>query len=64
MGKLFEVQFDDNKLPYIDLGSKVIRMDREEAPLWALEKAAVELRETPEIKAKAIEELREMLKSK
>jgi len=58
------IKYDDNNLPYIDLGNGVaIRMEKEEAPEWALEKARQELREEPEIMEKAIKELRELLQN-
>lgn len=64
MGKAECISYDDQKLPYIDLGSARIRMEKEQAPEWALKKAQDELRELPEIKDKAIKELRELLQSK
>lgn len=57
------LKFDDNQLPYIDLGSAVIRLEKEDPPEWALEKARNELRETPEIVEKAILELRQLIQN-
>lgn len=63
MGKAECISYDEQKVPYIDLGSARIRMEKEQAPEWALKKAQDELRELPEIKDKAIKELRELLQS-
>ncbi|XP_037959694.1 alpha-tocopherol transfer protein-like [Teleopsis dalmanni] len=61
MGKSDVLLFDENKLPYIDLETAVIRMEKEEAPQWALEKAKKELRETPDIMEESIKKLKELL---
>ncbi|EDW77886.1 uncharacterized protein Dwil_GK24307 [Drosophila willistoni] len=63
MGKADCISYDDNKLPYIDLGSARIRMDKEQAPEWALKKAQDELRELPGIKEEAIKELRVLIQN-
>lgn len=63
MGKAECISYDDNQLPYIDLGSAKIRMDKEQAPEWALKKAQDELRELPGIKEQAIKELRELIQA-
>lgn len=63
MGKAECISYDDNQLPYIDLGSAKIRMDKEQAPEWALKKAQDELRELPGIKEEAIKELRELIQA-
>lgn len=63
MGKAECISYDDNQLPYIDLGSAKIRMDKEQAPEWALKKAQDELRELPGIKEAAIKELRELIQA-
>lgn len=63
MGKAECISYDDNQLPYIDLGSAQIRMEKEQAPDWALKKAQDELRELPGIKEQAIKELRELIQS-
>lgn len=56
------LKFDDNQVPYIDLGNNyVIGLERGEAADWALEKAKRELRESPEIKNQAIKELKELI---
>lgn len=57
------ISYDDNHVPYIDLGSARIRMEKEQAPDWALQKAQDELRELPGIKEQAIKELRELIQS-
>ncbi|XP_017484523.1 PREDICTED: alpha-tocopherol transfer protein-like [Rhagoletis zephyria] len=61
MVKALCIEFDDNKVPYIDLSTGIIRMEKEEAPEWALEKARQELREVPEIMEPAIKKLRELI---
>lgn len=60
------VKFSADKLPYIDLSDGYqIRLEYEEIrDEKYLEKARIELRETPEIKAEAIKELKELLKGK
>lgn len=59
------IKHNDNNVPYIGLGDDCeIRLENEQPPEWAMEKARNELRETPEIVGPAIAELREMLKSK
>lgn len=63
MGKAECISYDDNQLPYIDLGTAKIRMDKEQAPEWALKKAQDELRELPGIKEEAIKELRELIQA-
>ncbi|XP_002052557.2 alpha-tocopherol transfer protein-like [Drosophila novamexicana] len=63
MGKAECISYDDNQLPYIDLGSAQIRMEKEQAPDWALKKAQDELRELPGIKEQAIKELRELIQN-
>lgn len=63
--EMTNLKFDENHLPYIDVGDNaVIRMEKEDPPEWALEKARTELRETPEIIQSAIKELRELIQSK
>lgn len=64
MVKAESIQYDDNQVPYIDLGTATIRMEKEEAPEWALEKARQELRELPEIMEPAIKKLRELIEGK
>lgn len=58
------IQYGDDKLPYIDMGKGyTIRLEYEEVTDEKyLEKARVELRETPEIKEQAIKELKELLR--
>lgn len=63
MGKAECISYDEHKLPYIDLGSAQIRMEKEQAPEWALKKAQDELREVPGVKEQAIKELRELIQS-
>lgn len=64
MGKPESLSFDSNNIPYIDLGSAVIRLDKEEAPEWALEVARRELRETPDIVEASIKRFNELLDGK
>lgn len=64
MVKAESIQYDDNQVPYIDLGTAIIRMEKEEAPEWALEKARQELRELPGIMEPAIKKLRELIEGK
>lgn len=58
------IQFGDDKLPFVDLGDGYkIRLEYEEIrDEKYLEKARIELRETPEVKAEAIKELKELLR--
>lgn len=56
------LKFDANNVPYIALGELTIRLENEPPSEKVLEKARVELRETPEIAGPAIEELRAMIK--
>lgn len=51
-----------DELPSVQLGDYTLRFELEDLTPFGKEVATNELRETPEIKAKAIEELREMLK--
>lgn len=53
---------DMEELPAIKVGDEVIRFEMDPLSQWAKDIATTELRETPEIKAKAIEELRELLR--
>lgn len=58
------IKYGDDKLPYIDIGQGYkIRLEYEEcSDEKDLEKARVELRETPEVKQQAIKELKELLR--
>lgn len=58
------IKYGDDKLPYIDLGKDYkIRLEYEEVTDEKyVEKARVELRETPEVKQQAIMELKELLR--
>jgi hypothetical protein len=62
--KNFEMslKFDSDNVPYVEFGSYSIRLENNELPTEYKEKAMVELRETPEIIDKAINELRSLLK--
>lgn len=55
------LKYDENNVPYIDLGKYTIRLERDEPTEEAKEKARIELRETPEIVEKACKELRELI---
>lgn len=55
---------DCDTLPSIQLGDYLLRFELEELGPKGQEIAARELRETPEIKAQAITELRNLLKGK
>ncbi|XP_062549044.1 alpha-tocopherol transfer protein-like [Armigeres subalbatus] len=59
------LKFDENKVPYIDLGKDyVVRLENGEfTDAKSKEKAARELRETPEVVAEALKELRGMLQA-
>lgn len=61
MGKPDSLSFDANNIPYIDLGSAVIRLDKEDAPEWALEIARKELREVPDVTEEAFKGLNALL---
>lgn len=61
MGKTETLSFDANNIPYIDLGSAVIRLDKEDPPQWALEVARKELREVPEVTTAAFKRFNEIL---
>lgn len=57
------LKFDENKAPYIDLGKDYcVRLESDEyTDAKSKEKAARELRETPEVRAEAFKELRRRL---
>lgn len=57
------IKFDENKVPYIDLGRDYfVRLENDEfTDPKSKEKAARELRETPDVVAEAIKELRAKL---
>lgn len=59
------VAYGDDKVPYIDLGKNYkIRLEYEQiSDEYYLKKAKEELRETPELKQKALAELKELVKS-
>ncbi|XP_055594964.1 alpha-tocopherol transfer protein-like isoform X2 [Uranotaenia lowii] len=52
-----------DELPSVQLGDYVLRFELEDLTPFGRKVAQEELRETPEIKAQAVEELREMLKA-
>jgi len=56
-----QIKFDDNKIPYIQLGHLEVRLEDEEPNETVKEKARVELRETPEVVESALEELRQLV---
>lgn len=53
-----------DELPSIQLGDYTLRFELEDLTPFGKEVAINELRETPEIKAQAVEELRAMLKGR
>lgn len=55
---------DVEELPSVQLGDYVLRFELEDLTPFGKEVAKNELRETPEIRAAAIEELRTLLKGK
>lgn len=57
------LKFDENKVPYIDLGKDYcVRLENDEfTDAKSKEKAARELRETPDVVAEALKELRAKL---
>lgn len=60
-----EIQFDEDGKPYVTWDENIITLERE--PVTdedVLDKAKTELRETPEIREKALHDLRELLKGK
>jgi len=56
-----QLKYDDNKVPYIQLGHLIVRLENEEPNEVVQEKARVELRETPDVVLPALEELRQMV---
>jgi hypothetical protein len=60
------IKYGEDKLPYVDLGDGYkIRLEYEEIrDEKYLEKARIELRETPEVKEEALKKLKELLKGK
>lgn len=60
------IETGEDKIPYIDLGDGyVIRLEYEDlSDEKYIEKAKIELRETPEVVEAAISELRKLIKGK
>lgn len=56
------LKFDANNCPYIPLGELTIRLESEEPTDLVKERARTELRETPEVSAASIDELRALIK--
>lgn len=58
------IKYGEDKLPYVDLGDGYkIRLEYEEIrDEKYLEKARIELRETPETKAEGLKQLKELLR--
>lgn len=56
------MKYDEEKMPFIDLGNgSIVRLESEEISDKCRETARIELRETEEIKNAAIEELKHLL---
>ena len=65
MSHVASIKLDSNQVPYIDLGKNfAIRLQREAPEDWALEKAKLELRESDEVRDKAMQELKLLIQSK
>lgn len=56
------IKYDDEKLPYIQLGDLIVRLENHEPTTEIKEKARIELRETPEVIGPAIAEFRALVK--
>lgn len=54
------LKYDENKVPYIQLGHLKVRLEDEEPTEEIKEKARVELRETPDVVKPAVEEMRRL----
>lgn len=52
----------DNGEPFIQLGENILRLEEDEIDGHYVKKAEIELRETPDIVEKAIEEIKELIK--
>lgn len=59
-----QIQYDDNKLPYIQLGHLRVRLENEEPNETVQEIARIQLRETPDVVQPALEELRQLVLGK
>lgn len=55
---------DLDELPSVQLGDYVLRFELEDLSPFAKEVARTELREAPDVKAHAVEELRKLLQGK
>jgi hypothetical protein len=55
---------DLEELPSVRLGEFILRFELEDLTPQGKEAARTELRETPEVKAKAVEELKKLLQGK
>ncbi|KFB38990.1 AGAP009376-PA-like protein [Anopheles sinensis] len=60
------LKFDENKVPYLDLGNgyRIALEGEEYTDAISKEKAARELRETPDVVEKSLQELRSLLQGK
>ena len=56
-----QLKYDDEKIPYIELGHLKVRLENEEPNDEVKEKARIELRETPNVVQPAIEEFKQMV---
>lgn len=58
------LKYDDNKVPYIQLGHLKVRLEDEEPTDEVKEIARIQLRETPDVVQPAVEEMRQLVLGK
>lgn len=59
-----QIKYDENKVPYIQLGHLKVRLEDDEPTEEVKEIARVQLRETPDIVQPAVEEMKKMVLGK